>query len=47
VPNKFLIISEWQDIKAFQQFIVSEAFNKVTNWSLTEILLDKPTHKIY
>jgi heme-degrading monooxygenase HmoA len=46
-PNKFLIISKWKDQDAFQAFVSSEAFRNVTNWGTNEILIGRPTHKIY
>lgn len=46
-PNKFLILSHWRDQEAFQVFITSEAFRSVTNWGASEILLGRPTHKMY
>ncbi len=46
-PNKFLIISEWSDQDAFHAFIGSQAFRKVANWGASEILLGRPTHKVY
>jgi heme-degrading monooxygenase HmoA len=46
-PNKFLIISEWKNQDAFQAFITSEAFRKVTNWGASELLMGRPTHKVY
>ncbi len=46
-PNKFLIISEWEGQDAFQAFVTSEAFRKVANWGATEILMGRPSHKIY
>ena len=46
-PNKFLIISHWQDQNAFQAFVTSDAFLNVTNWGASEILSGRPTHKVY
>ena len=43
----YLIISEWSDDKAFQEFIQSQAFRDVTNWGKEQILSDRPRHKIY
>lgn len=43
----YLIISEWSDDKAFQDFIQSQAFRDVTNWGKEQILSDRPRHKIY
>jgi heme-degrading monooxygenase HmoA len=46
-PNQFLIISECKDQNAFQTFVTSEVFRNVTNWGASEILLVRPTHKVY
>ena len=46
-PGKFLILSEWKDRDAFQAFVTSEAFRNVANWGASEILIGRPTHKVY
>jgi heme-degrading monooxygenase HmoA len=46
-PNKFLIISEWKDQDAFHAFVSSESFRKVANWGASELLIGRPTHKVY
>lgn len=46
-PGKFLILSEWKDQNAFQAFVTSEAFRNVANWGASEILIGRPTHKVY
>jgi heme-degrading monooxygenase HmoA len=43
----YLIISEWSDEQAFQDFIRSQAFRDVTNWGKEQILSDRPRHKVY
>jgi len=45
--NSFLILSEWNEQAAFDSFIRSEAFAKVTNWGKEQILADRPRHQIY
>ncbi|HEV2970520.1 MAG TPA: antibiotic biosynthesis monooxygenase [Pirellulales bacterium] len=45
--GSYLIISEWSDEQAFQDFIRSQAFRDVTNWGKEQILSDRPRHKIY
>jgi len=45
--NSFLIISEWNDKDAFDGFIRSEEFAKVTNWGKEQILSGRPLHRIY
>ncbi len=43
----YLIVSRWNDESAFRDFIASEAFKKVTNWGLKNILGGRPTHTTY
>ncbi len=45
--NSYLIVSDWSDEAAFQAFIKSEAFAKVTNWGKEQILAGRPQHKVY
>ena len=45
--NSYLIISEWSDKTAFDQFVRSEAFAKVTNWGKEQILAGRPKHQVY
>jgi len=46
-PNKFLIISQWNNQEAFQAFVASDAFRSVTNWGAKELLTGRPTHQIF
>lgn len=46
-PNSYLIISDWSEREAFDGFIKSEQFAKVTNWGREEILAGRPKHEIY
>jgi len=46
-PNSYLIISEWNDKNAFDGFVRSEAFAKVTNWGKEQILAGRPKHQVY
>ncbi len=46
-PQSYLIHSEWEDRDAFMTFIRSEAFRSVTDWGKSEILADRPRHRIY
>ena len=46
-PQSYLIVSEWNDEAAFNAFIRSEAFAKVTNWGKEQILSGRPKHQIY
>ena len=43
----YLIISEWESQTAFQSFISSEQFAKVTSWGREQILSSRPRHHIY
>ncbi len=45
--NSYLIISDWNDKGAFDSFIKSEAFAKVTNWGKEQILAGRPKHQVY
>lgn len=45
--NSYLIISDWSEEGAFQAFIRSEAFAKVTNWGKEQILAGRPKHQVY
>jgi len=45
--SSYLIISEWDDRAAFDGFIGSEAFAKVTNWGKEQILAGRPKHQVY
>ena len=46
-PNSYLILSDWNDKAAFDTFIRSEAFAKVTNWGKEQILAGRPKHQVY
>lgn len=45
--SSYLIISEWSQKEAFQNFIKSEDFKNVTNWGKEQILRDRPRHQVY
>jgi heme-degrading monooxygenase HmoA len=45
-PN-YLIVSRWTNEKAFQDFVASDAFKKVTNWGAENILRGRPQHTTY
>jgi heme-degrading monooxygenase HmoA len=49
VTNKgsYLILSQWQSREAFDQFIQSPEFRKITQWGKAEILRGRPRHKVY
>jgi heme-degrading monooxygenase HmoA len=44
---QYLIVSRWSDEAAFDDFLASEAFKKVTNWGLSNILAGRPSHTTY
>ncbi|MEM7410703.1 MAG: antibiotic biosynthesis monooxygenase [Myxococcota bacterium] len=43
----YLIVSRWQSEDAFQAFVASDAFKKVTNWGAENILTGPPRHTTY
>lgn len=43
----FLIVSEWSDQEAFDGFIRSDEFKKVTSWGKEQILAGRPSHTVY
>lgn len=45
--QSYLIVSDWHDQDAFNAFIRSEAFSKVTNWGKEQILAGRPKHTVY
>jgi len=44
---QYLIVSRWNDEAAFQAFVRSDTFKKVTSWGLANILAGRPTHTTY
>ena len=47
VEPAYLIVSRWQSEQAFQDFVASEAFKKVTSWGKENILRGRPQHTTY
>jgi heme-degrading monooxygenase HmoA len=45
--KKYLIVSEWESKEAFDRFVRSEAFARVTNWGREEVLAERPRHRLY
>ena len=45
--DSYLIISEWSDADAFDAFIKSETFRRVTDWGREQILSRRPKHEVY
>jgi heme-degrading monooxygenase HmoA len=46
-PESYLIVSDWSSREAFDTFIRSEQFRKVTDWGKEQILAGRPKHEIY
>jgi len=46
-PNKYLILSEWNDRQAFDDFIGSDQFRKVADWGKEQVLAGRPSHEYY
>lgn len=46
-PQRYLIISDWNDRNAFDEFIGSDQFRSVANWGKEQILAGRPTHDYY
>lgn len=44
---QYLIVSRWQDESAFNDFIASDQFKKVTSWGLENVLAGRPSHTTY
>ena len=44
---QYLIVSRWKDESAFNEFVASEPFKKVTSWGLTNVLAGRPSHTTY
>lgn len=45
--SEYLIVSRWNSQEAFDEFIRSETFRKVTDWGSRNILAGRPTHTTY
>ena len=45
--GSYLIFSQWQNKEAFDAFLHSPEFAKVTAWGRAEILRARPRHKVY
>jgi heme-degrading monooxygenase HmoA len=43
----YLIVSRWENEDAFQGFVSSDAFRKVTSWGKENILRARPSHTTY
>jgi heme-degrading monooxygenase HmoA len=47
LPRSYVIHSDWDDEKAFDAFIASPEFARVTNWGKEQILAGRPSHVVY
>ena len=45
--SAYLIVSRWESEAAFEDFVASDAFKKVTNWGRENILAGPPRHTTY
>lgn len=43
----YLIVSRWESEEAFDAFVASDAFKKVTSWGRENILSGPPRHTTY
>ena len=43
----YLIVSRWESEDAFNNFVASDAFKKVTSWGKDNILSARPSHTTY
>jgi heme-degrading monooxygenase HmoA len=43
----YLIVSRWANEGAFNAFVASDAFKKVTSWGRENILAEPPRHTTY
>jgi len=46
-PRSYLILSDWNDKGAFDAFVRSEAFARVTSWGKEQVLAGRPSHQVY
>ncbi len=45
--SAYLIVSRWQSEQAFNDFVASDAFKKVTSWGKENVLAGRPSHTTY
>lgn len=45
--SAYLIVSRWESEDAFNAFVASDAFKKVTSWGKENILAGRPSHTTY
>ncbi|MCG3128422.1 MAG: hypothetical protein CHACPFDD_03310 [Phycisphaerae bacterium] len=46
-PQSYLIVSRWSDRAAFDAFVKSPQFQKVTDWGKSQVLAGRPKHEVY
>jgi heme-degrading monooxygenase HmoA len=46
-PQMYLIVSEWNDADAYNEFISSDKFKAVTTFGKENILAARPQHRVY
>ena len=45
--QSYLIVSEWSEEQAFNDFMASDKFKNVVNWGKENILAGRPSHTVY
>ncbi len=45
--SEYLIVSRWNSEDAFEAFVRSDAFRKVTDWGAQNVLAGRPRHTTY
>lgn len=46
-PRKYLVISQWNDRRAFEAFTKSDRFRSVVDWGKEQVLASMPKHEVY
>jgi len=46
-PRRYLIISEWHNRAAFDEFTRSDRFKGVVTWGKEQVLASRPHHEVY
>lgn len=47
VPGSYMVTSEWSERSAFDAFVASDRFRKVTTWGKEQILAERPRHEVF
>jgi len=45
--GSYVILSQWESREAFNAFLRSEAFRKLTAWGKAEMLRSRPRHQVW